>query len=63
MGIGISIALGDIGRKSLANAIERVCSDEEMKRKMEKAAKMSESNDGLAQFVDELHLYLTKQKK
>ena len=55
--------MADLGRESLSQAIERVATDEEMKRRMKEASKLSEADTGLERYVDELHLYLTKQKQ
>lgn len=57
------MSLADLSKESLTMAIERVATDEEMKRRMKEAGKMSEADAGLEKFVDELHLYLTKQKQ
>ena len=63
MNLGIGMRLADLGRESLKRAIERVTTDEKMKQRMKEAGKLSEADDGLEKFVDELHLYLSKQKK
>lgn len=63
MNLGVGMSLADLGKESLTRAIERVTTDDEMKRRMKEAAKISEADSGLEKFVDELHLYLTKQKQ
>lgn len=62
LNLGISITLDNLGSLSLLDAIDRVTSDLEMRKRMKKASKIDEQNNGLCKFVDEMNYYLTKQK-
>ena len=62
LNLGVGMSLADLNKESLMKAIDRVTTDEAMKRRMKEAGKLSEADAGLEKFVDELHLYLTKQK-
>lgn len=61
--VGSTIPLGEFSTQKISDLIDQVSTNEKMKEKMKEAGKLSVEDDGFFKFIDELNLYLTKQKK